>query len=166
MKFPRPSPAHTPAVLALIAALGGACATTVQAQSSSVTPAIACNAAEPNGTRPTRSWGAHNYGPKAIQVTCPLNRPPGNSRVYGVMAFGGSAAFGDRASCLLISMRRSDGYTMAIKSFSVVTSYSGMAGTWVHLEPAERYYDTVQEVLCTLPANGRAWLTGFEAYTE
>jgi hypothetical protein len=164
MKFPRPSQAHTPAVLALIAALGGAFATPAQAQSSSVTPAIACNAADANGTRPTRSWGARNYGPTAIEVTCPINRPNGFARVYGVMAHGNSAGFGEHAKCLLISMRKSDGYTMAIKSFVVTGFQAGMQGTWVFLEPWERHYDTVQEVQCTLPANGRAWLTAFEAF--
>lgn len=167
MQFPRPFKAHTPAVLALLAALSGVCATPAQAyvQPSALTPAVVCNAPDASETRPTRSWGAHNYTTKAIAVTCPINRPTNGSPVYGLMVYGNSYnASSDRASCLLVSVRKQDGYTLAMKFFSVGGYQAGMAGTWVFLEPWERSIDAVQEVRCTLPASDRSWLTAFEAF--
>jgi hypothetical protein len=170
MQFPRPPrhlPAHAPATFAVVATLLGAGSYPAHAsywQPSVTTSAVVCGVPDATETRPTRSWGAHNYSTKAIDVSCPISRPSNGAAVYGVMVYGNSVAFGERATCMLFSLRKQDGYMLALKFFSVGGQQAGMPGTWVYLEPAERHYDAVQEVRCTLPANNRAWLTAFEAF--
>lgn len=164
---PRPFPRPRLAALLLVGAAAGAFVPAAQAayQAPAVlTSALACNAIDAATTRPTRSFGAHNYGAKAISVTCPLSLPARPAAVYGVMAYGGSAAFGERVYCFLLSLREKDGHIYAVKTFTVGGHQQGMPGTWVYLEPAERQWDAVLEVNCALPANNRAWLTAFEAY--